>query len=110
MPATAGSEATGRRQGRRLPIILGPEAAGIVPVASGLARLEKTMPYPSVFVTRQIPEAGLRLLRQEAEVEVWPERLPPPYELLLEKAARRAGNTSSPAPTDGSASAGGQTC
>lgn len=38
---------------------------------------------PKVFVTRQIPEPGLDLLRQVAEVKVWPEELPPPRETLL---------------------------
>jgi glyoxylate reductase len=40
---------------------------------------------PSVFVTRRIPEAGLAVLEPHAEVEVWPEELPPPYAVLLDK-------------------------
>ncbi len=32
---------------------------------------------PTVAVTRVIPEAGLRLLREAAEVRLWPEELPP---------------------------------
>jgi glyoxylate reductase len=32
-----------------------------------------------------IPEKGLEMVRQVAEVEVWPDELPPPYEVLLEK-------------------------
>ncbi len=37
---------------------------------------------PTVAVTRVIPEAGLRLLREAAEVRLWPEELPPnPAEL-----------------------------
>ncbi len=43
------------------------------------------MSKPKVFVTRRIPDKGLEMLRQVAEVEVWPEELPPPYEVLLEK-------------------------
>ncbi len=40
---------------------------------------------PRVFITRRIPEAGLDLLRRETQAEIWPEELPPPYEVLLEK-------------------------
>ncbi len=43
------------------------------------------MSNPRVFVTRIIPDKGLEMLREAAEVEVWPEELPPPYEVLLEK-------------------------
>jgi len=39
---------------------------------------------PKVFVTRAIPEEGLRILREVAEVQVWTERLPPPRENLLD--------------------------
>jgi glyoxylate reductase len=38
-----------------------------------------------IFVTRLIPEEGLELLRQETEVEVWQDPLPPPYEMLVQK-------------------------
>ncbi|MBE9179895.1 D-glycerate dehydrogenase [Oculatella sp. LEGE 06141] len=38
----------------------------------------------NVFITRQLP-ADLNPLQQIATVEVWPERQPPPYDLLLEK-------------------------
>jgi glyoxylate reductase len=38
---------------------------------------------PRVFVARAIPEAGLTLLRPHAELDVWPERLPPPRAELL---------------------------
>ena len=31
-----------------------------------------------VFVTRELPGGALDRLRAEHEVEVWPERLPPP--------------------------------
>jgi len=41
---------------------------------------------PKVFVTRQIPEKGLNMIKEYYEVEVWPEYTPPPYEVLLEKA------------------------
>lgn len=40
------------------------------------------MPQPTVFVTREIPAAGLTMLSQAADVTVWPERLPPTNEQL----------------------------
>ena len=42
---------------------------------------------PTVFVTRRIPDAGLDRIRQHCDAEVWPEQLPPPYELLRQKVA-----------------------
>jgi glyoxylate reductase len=44
------------------------------------------MRKPRIFVTRLIPEKGLETVRQEAEVEVWPDPFPPPYEALIQKA------------------------
>lgn len=44
------------------------------------------MSKPRVYVSRIIPAAGLDLVKAACETEVWPERLPPPYELLREKA------------------------
>jgi glyoxylate reductase len=44
------------------------------------------MKKPKVFVTRLIPEKGLEMVRQEADVEVWQDPLPPPYETLIQKA------------------------
>lgn len=38
-----------------------------------------------VFVTRLIPEEGLVMLREAAEIEVWQDELPPPYPTLLQK-------------------------
>lgn len=43
------------------------------------------MNKPRVFVSRVIPAAGLELVRAACDAEVWPERLPPPHEVLLEK-------------------------
>jgi glyoxylate reductase len=37
-----------------------------------------------VFVSRLIPEAGLQLIRERCEVEVWPEPLPPPKSYIRE--------------------------
>lgn len=42
---------------------------------------------PRVFVTRQIPEAGLRLLHEAADVDVWDGELPPPRDELLRRVA-----------------------
>ncbi len=39
---------------------------------------------PRVAVTRVIPEAGLSILREAAEVRLWEEELPPPAERLAE--------------------------
>jgi glyoxylate reductase len=39
-----------------------------------------------VFVTRLIPEKGIEIARREAEVEIWPDPLPPAYEVLVGKA------------------------
>lgn len=43
------------------------------------------MTKPKVFVTRRIPEEGLRLLEAACEVDVWPEDLPPSRDALLER-------------------------
>jgi glyoxylate reductase len=48
------------------------------------------MPEPSaprVFVTRRIPPAGLDLIVQNCQAEVWQSPLPPPRDVLLDKAA-----------------------
>jgi len=43
------------------------------------------MTNPRIFVTRLIPEKGLEMVRQNADVEVWQDPLPPPYETLMQK-------------------------
>lgn len=43
------------------------------------------MPKPKVFVSRVIPEQGLERIHELAEAEVWPQEVPPSYEVLLEK-------------------------
>jgi glyoxylate reductase len=43
---------------------------------------------PRIFVTRIIPQKGLEMVRQQAaeyDLDVWPDPLPPPYEVLTEK-------------------------
>jgi glyoxylate reductase len=44
------------------------------------------MSKPRVYVARGIAEEGLERIAQAAEMEVWPEELPPPRGVLLEKA------------------------
>ena len=43
------------------------------------------MDMPKVFVSRIIPEKGLEMITELAEVEVWEGEVQPPYEVLLEK-------------------------
>lgn len=40
---------------------------------------------PKVYVTRQVPEAGIAMLKSECEVEIWEGELPVPRDVLLEK-------------------------
>ncbi|MEC9008550.1 MAG: D-glycerate dehydrogenase, partial [Planctomycetota bacterium] len=40
-----------------------------------------------VFVTRNIPDAGLEIVQANCDAEVWTEPLPPPRDVLLEKIA-----------------------
>ena len=42
---------------------------------------------PRVLVTRRIPEAGLAIVRQAAEVDLWEGELPPPRDELLRRVA-----------------------
>ena len=48
-------------------------------------------PAVRVFVTRRLPGGALDRLAAEHEVEVWPERLPPPREELLARAPELEG-------------------
>jgi glyoxylate reductase len=43
------------------------------------------MNKPRVFVTRIIPEAGLKMVLDACDAEVWSDELPPPRDILLEK-------------------------
>ena len=45
------------------------------------------MSKPRVFVTRIIPDEGLKMVRSAADVDVWQGGLPPPYDVLVEKIA-----------------------
>ena len=43
------------------------------------------MAKPKVYVTRQVPEQGIDLLREACEIEVWEGELPVPREVLMGK-------------------------
>lgn len=49
------------------------------------------MVKPHVFVTRVLPDKGMRLVLDFCEAEVWPEDMPPAHEQLLKKAAGKDG-------------------
>jgi glyoxylate reductase len=49
------------------------------------------MTRPRVFVTRKIFTEALDRISQAAEMEVWPGELPPPYDVLVEKASHANG-------------------
>jgi glyoxylate reductase len=49
------------------------------------------MARPRVFVTRRIPEEGLSLVREQADLRLWDDDLPPPRDALLEGAAAADG-------------------
>ncbi|HUW48426.1 MAG TPA: glyoxylate reductase [Patescibacteria group bacterium] len=44
------------------------------------------MAKPKIYVTRELPERGLNIIRQHFETEVWPEYAPPPKKTIIEKA------------------------
>jgi glyoxylate reductase len=44
------------------------------------------MAKPRIYVTREIAERGLRMIRQHFDTEVWPEYAPPPKNVIVEKA------------------------
>jgi glyoxylate reductase len=44
------------------------------------------MPKPKIFVTRELPERGLKIIREHFDTEVWPEYAPPPKKVIIEKA------------------------
>lgn len=49
------------------------------------------MTMSQVFVTRELPQAGLEKIRTIADAEVWDDELPPPYEVLVEKVKGQDG-------------------
>jgi glyoxylate reductase len=44
------------------------------------------MPKPRVYVTRELPERGLKIIKKFFDAEVWPEYAPPPKKVIVEKA------------------------
>jgi glyoxylate reductase len=43
------------------------------------------MSKSKVYVTREIPERGLEIIKKRFDAEVWPEYRPPPKEVIIEK-------------------------
>jgi glyoxylate reductase len=43
------------------------------------------VPKPKVYVTRELPERGLKIIRESFDAEVWPEYNPPPKEVIIKK-------------------------
>lgn len=43
------------------------------------------MPKPKVFIARRIPDEGLNAITSACDVDVWPERLPPPAAVLRDR-------------------------
>jgi glyoxylate reductase len=48
--------------------------------------LVNCMPRPKVYVTRELPERGLTIIKKNFDAEVWTEYAPPPKKLIIEKA------------------------
>jgi glyoxylate reductase len=44
------------------------------------------MPKLKVYVTRELPERGLKIIKERFDAEVWPEYVPPPKKVIIEKA------------------------
>jgi len=49
------------------------------------------VPLPRVFVSRRIPDAGLVKLASRCDIDLWPEPLPPTYDVVLQKTAQADG-------------------
>ena len=45
------------------------------------------MPKPKAYVTRKLPERGLKIIKEHFDAEVWPEYAPPPKKVILQKVA-----------------------
>ena len=46
------------------------------------------MNKPKVYVTRELPERGLRIIKERFDTEVWSEYAPPPKSVIIEKTSR----------------------
>lgn len=49
-------------------------------------RLVVEMSKPRVYVTREIPERGLKVIKERFDAEVWPDYAPPAKSVIVEKA------------------------
>jgi glyoxylate reductase len=45
------------------------------------------MPKPQVYITRDLPERGLKKIKEHFDAEVWPEYAPPPKKVIVDKVA-----------------------
>ncbi len=43
------------------------------------------MSKPKVYVTRELPERGLRVIKERFDAEVWPDYAPPPKSVIIKK-------------------------
>jgi len=43
------------------------------------------VPKSKVYVTRELPERGLKIIKKHFDAEVWPEYAPPPKKVIIEK-------------------------
>lgn len=43
------------------------------------------MPKPKVYVTRELPERGLNVIKKYFDAEVWPDYPPPPKKVIIDK-------------------------
>jgi len=46
------------------------------------------LPKPKVYVTREMPERGLRIIKEKFDAEIWRDYTPPPKKTIVEKAAK----------------------
>ncbi len=49
-------------------------------------QLVNCVPKPKVYITRELPERGLNIIRKYFDVEVWPDYAPPPKNVIIDKA------------------------
>jgi glyoxylate reductase len=48
-------------------------------------QLVNCVPKPKVYITRELPERGLSIIRKYFDVEVWPDYAPPPKSVIIDK-------------------------
>ena len=48
-------------------------------------QLVNCVPKPKVYITRELPERGLNIIRKYFDVEVWPDYAPPPKSVIIDK-------------------------